>query len=85
MADEERHTQRERVLASRHDGHVDVAPQQGALHRFVVGVAQEPDRRPTCLERLAYLFGEVAGTHQEHAHGPDDIQVWRDLRARRVH
>jgi hypothetical protein len=83
VADEQRHPQAERVLASGHHGHANIAPQQRALHRFVVGVGQPADRRPTRFERLAHLLREVAGTHQEDAHGRTDTGVERSPHATR--
>ncbi len=85
VADEQRHPQRERVLARGHAGDVDVARQQRALHGLVVGVDQEAHGCAARFERLAHLLGEVALAHQEHAHTRADlIRVWRDLRVRHV-
>ena len=83
MAHEQRHPEREGVLARGHADHVGRVLAQCGAHRDVVGVAQPVDLGPARGERLRHLLGQVARTHQQHAHAADPIQVWRDLRASR--
>ena len=68
MAHEQRHPQREGVLAGRYADHVGRRLAQGGAHRDVVGVAQPVDLGAARGERLRDLLGQVAGPHQQHAH-----------------